>query len=246
MKLLIPSEKKLIPVYIDDEDYDLIKPYNWHIKYDRKSTYAISHIKSSGKYIKLSMHRLIMGIHGNKKLFIDHVDRNGLNNKKSNLRIATIKQNSQNVGLTKRNTTGYKGVYFYSKGRNYGKYTACIVVGGVKIFGGYFNTAKEAAKKYDELACLHHGEFAFLNFSKKSKPVHRNEKVIIMINKPKIGSSGYFGVVKTIRGQYSASININGKKVFLGNYNTKEEAALVYNKEAKKHHGKFAYINTIK
>lgn len=89
---------------------------------------------------------------------IDHKDGNGLNNVRSNLRDASSGQNNFNVGITKRNKSGYKGVYGYR-----GKYVACIRKSGKLIHGGSFVTAIDAAKKYNELAIEHHGEFAWLN-----------------------------------------------------------------------------------
>lgn len=99
------------------------------------------------------MHQLLI-----KGKPIDHRDGNGLNNQKSNLRVATCQQNNFNVPLTKRNKSGYEGVY---KNRN--SFIACIRIGGTLIHGGSFRTAIEAASKYNQLAKQHHGEFAWLN-----------------------------------------------------------------------------------
>lgn len=110
---------------------------------------------SHGKYKTIRMHQLI--IDGKP---IDHKDGNGLNNQKSNLRKSTCQQNNFNVGLTSRNKTGYKGVY---KATRYQGYIATIRFSGKLIHGGSFKTAEEAALKYNELAKIYHGEFAWLN-----------------------------------------------------------------------------------
>lgn len=89
---------------------------------------------------------------------IDHKDGNGLNNTELNLRDASNCENNFNVGLTKRNKSGFKGVYKARKG-----YVATIRKCGKLIHGGTFPDPVSAAKKYNELALIHHGEFAWLN-----------------------------------------------------------------------------------
>lgn len=99
------------------------------------------------------MHQLFVS--GGK---VDHKNGNGLDNRRSNLRLATTQQNNFNVGITKRNTSGYKGVYPARNG-----FVATIRKSGKLYHGGTFKTALEAAKKYNELAKQYHGEFAWLN-----------------------------------------------------------------------------------
>lgn len=141
---------------IDEEDYDKIKNHFWCIVPNRQTFYAMTRVKvTHGKYRTVRMHQMI--IDGKP---IDHKDGNGLNNQKSNLRSATPQQNNFNVPLTKRNKSGYKGVY---KAGHYNAYIACIRVSGKLIHGGTFKNAIDAAKKYNELAAIHHGEFAWLN-----------------------------------------------------------------------------------
>ncbi len=88
---------------------------------------------------------------------IDHIDRNGLNNQRNNLRPANRSQSNMNKGLQSNNTTGYKGVCFNKKAQ---KYTARICINKERIHLGYFDTAIEAAYTYDQ----HYREFAVLNF----------------------------------------------------------------------------------
>lgn len=95
-----------------------------------------------------------------KELDTDHINRNGLDNRKENLRLCTIKQNSYNAKLSKRNSSGYKGV---SKTWN-GKWRARIRVNDIEKHLGVFFTSKEAAQVYDNAAQKYYGEFANLNF----------------------------------------------------------------------------------
>jgi len=92
---------------------------------------------------------------------LDHRDRDRLNNAITNLRRASVSQNTSNTERLQNNETGYRGVY--KSGRI--SWMARIVVGGKRLYGGSFRTAKLAAKKYDEMASTYFGEFARLNFS---------------------------------------------------------------------------------
>lgn len=97
---------------------------------------------------------------------IDHVDRNGLNNQRLNLRTATNSQNQANVGLRQDNSSGYKGVCWCQKAR---KWKAYIRVQGVLYNLGYFNTSKKAAEVYDNAARNAFGNHARLNFPRKGE-----------------------------------------------------------------------------
>ena len=94
------------------------------------------------------------------KLQVDHIDHNGLNNQKYNLRNCTFTQNRMNRIRNKNNTSNYKGVthddgYIYAQ----------INANGKHIRLGSFKTEKDAALAYDKAAQKYHGEFAYLNFS---------------------------------------------------------------------------------
>lgn len=106
------------------------------------------------------MHRFILG--DTKGLEIDHRDGNGLNNCKSNLRLATRSENMQNSRVPKNNRYGVKGVCFLPN--RYGKkWKAAICANNRAITLGHFHTKEEAAKAYNEAAKKYHGEFARLN-----------------------------------------------------------------------------------
>jgi hypothetical protein len=90
--------------------------------------------------------------------------RNGLDNRRSNLRPATPSQNSGNARRPSDNTSGFKGVTFY--GRT-GRWRAYIGGHLRQRHLGYFRTAEEAARAYDEAAIDTWGEFAHLNFPKE-------------------------------------------------------------------------------
>lgn len=165
MELTIPTVQygnKI--VLIDDDDYELIKDFTWHIQYDKGNFYARCNTWVDGKRKSPKMHRMIMGVSNVQYPHVDHKNGNGLDNRKENLRLATIAENSRNVGTNSRSVTGYKGVSLYTKHNRAGWYAVRLRKDKKNYFGGYFKDPIEAAKKYDELATLHHGEFAYLNF----------------------------------------------------------------------------------
>lgn len=110
------------------------------------------------------MHRIILARKLGRELLptekVDHEDGNGLNNRRSNLRLATTTQNNRNRGLQAHNTSGFKGVNWDERLQ---KYRAKITVNRKCIHLGMFDTAQEAADAYDGAACLCHGRFAKLN-----------------------------------------------------------------------------------
>jgi len=104
------------------------------------------------------MHRFILNPPDNVQ--IDHIDLNGLNNQRSNLRLATSAQNAQNKILRSDNTSGYKGIWR----RENGRWSAEVVANGVRSYAGSFETAEQAAVAYDAHAIATQGRFANINF----------------------------------------------------------------------------------
>lgn len=162
MEILIKNQL----VLIDEEDVHLIDLYKWRIsKKGSDTNYVISTCRKSGKPKCIRLHRLIMGVHDVhwRDSTVDHINGNSFDNRKSNLRIVTLSQNSWNSKKPKNNTSGYKGVDYISAEK---KFRARISVKNKRISLGSFNTALEAAIAYDEGAKLHYGEYALLNFPK--------------------------------------------------------------------------------
>ncbi len=91
----------------------------------------------------------------------DHIDGDGLNNRRSNLRPASEAQNAAHARKGKNNTSGFKGVD-QNGGRS--SWRARILVNGKSLYLGRFSTKEEAARAYDAAALVHFGEFAILNF----------------------------------------------------------------------------------
>jgi hypothetical protein len=106
------------------------------------------------------MHRLILGAQNGD--LVDHKDRNGLNNRRNNLRLCTSSQNSMNViRKYKGKTSVFRGVHFH-KAAN--KWIAKVYAGRVAHHLGSFVNEVDAAIAYDHAAKRLHGEFALVNF----------------------------------------------------------------------------------
>jgi len=88
---------------------------------------------------------------------IDHVNRIGTDNRILNLRAATKSQNQYNTGLSKNNSSGYKGVYFNKRD---GRYVAQIMIEGKRISLGTHLTAFDAHDAYQKASLTYHGEFS--------------------------------------------------------------------------------------
>lgn len=150
-------------VRVDEGDYGLVSQYRWHIHEPepkpgrrQQGPYAVTLIWENGRGRTLFMHDLIMGAKG-----IDHVDHDGLNNRRSNLRVATGTQNAGNQRPQLSVTSRYKGVSRHSPT---GKWQAGIQAAGRKYHLGYFSSEVEAARTYDAAAHELFGEFACPNF----------------------------------------------------------------------------------
>ena len=128
----------------------------WCASVKKHTTYAKSSIFGS---LELRLHRAVM----DAKLgeLIDHIDGNGLNNRRNNLRRATSQGNSANSKRQIGSASRFKGVGFH---KQTGKWEACIRCNGKKQHLGLFANEIDAARKYDEAAVRLFGEFAKLNF----------------------------------------------------------------------------------
>lgn len=144
---------------VDDEDFDFLNQFKWFAHKVRHVYYADR--DQDDKTIR--MHRVLLNI-TDKNIHVDHIDGNGLNNQKSNLRISSPKENNRNRRLNKNNSSGYKGVSFDKKSK---KWVAYIKINYKHITLGRFDTKETAAKAYNDAALLYHKEFAKINVIKE-------------------------------------------------------------------------------
>ncbi len=149
---------------VDDEDYERVNQLKWHCWLSRDRFYARRSlwVPRDGKRVMTAilMHRFILTIPDN--MVVDHINYNTLDNRRSNLRLATHQDNARNVRPFKNKSSAFKGVSWHKAS---GKWLAAINTGKYEHHHiGIFATEIEAALAYDKLARIHHGEFAVLNF----------------------------------------------------------------------------------
>lgn len=164
MKLIKLTQGKFAQV--DDEDYDYLNQWKWYAKKCQNLYYAARGVLIEGKMKSIYMHRIIMNT--SFDLHTDHLDRNTLNNQKSNLRICSMSQNMSNRKMKTGSETGFLGVHYRLDKRNKNKAIKLIVAeitaNNKHFYLGLFKTEIEAALAYDRAAVRYHGEFANLNF----------------------------------------------------------------------------------
>jgi len=143
---------------VDPEDYEWLNKYDWNLLKSQSNRYAVR--IADKKLIFIHMHREIMK--PPKGMVVDHISRDGLDNRRANLRLATRKQNRYNSRpRLRRGTSKYKGV---SWDKSKGKWRAILGFDCKTKYVGSFDNEIEAAKARDAAAKKYHGQFAWLNF----------------------------------------------------------------------------------
>ncbi|HEY8663131.1 MAG TPA: AP2 domain-containing protein [Propionibacteriaceae bacterium] len=155
----IPLSRGLVAL-IDDADYDtVVSVGKWSAKESRGRFYGRRRIPTprGEKQRSILMHTFITGWG-----FVDHINGDGLDNRRENLRPATVATNLMNRGVQSNNTSGFKGVT-----RRDSKWRAQISTKDNYFHLGIFATPEDAARAYDAAAAELFGEFAWPNFPKE-------------------------------------------------------------------------------
>jgi AP2 domain len=159
---LIPNTR-MIPLtrgksaIVDEVDYEPLSQWRWYAKAQRCGFYAYRRgAKSLHGPTHIGMARQLLGL-TNPKIFAEHKNGNGLDNRRANIRPATAKQNAANTSKQRNNTSGFKGVWWRG---NRQKWVAQIVVGGKSVYLGSFSRPQDASREYNAKAIELHGEFA--------------------------------------------------------------------------------------
>ena len=216
-------------VLVDVVDVDLAR-FKWAVSSGR---YAMHRIEKQGTYQRLLMHRIVLERKLERPItpgmIVDHVNGDGLDNRRENLREATQAQNMRNTRLRSNNTSSYKGV------RRINAHTWEARVNNQAV--GYFDTAEDASFAYDRTALEQYGEFAHLNHS-----LEQVRAWVSPIRQPGRGTSGYRGVQPCGK-RWTAEIKHHKRRIQLGFFDTAEEAAFAYDKAALEIHGEKACLN---
>jgi len=154
---VIPLTQGKVAV-VDAEDYEWLSRYKWHVFRPKDIFYAARH-EYAGEP-RTSLHREIMKLTKGDGKIIDHKNRNGLDNRKGNLRVASRSLNGHNCKLQSHNKSGFRGVFFNKRDKTF---QAQIKYQKQKIHCGSYRDILSAAAAYDRAAIKYYGEGAVLN-----------------------------------------------------------------------------------
>lgn len=197
---------------VDDDMFDVLIEYSWYLH----NGYAKGGNKEIGVFGCAAMHRIINktpdGYH------TDHKNRNRLDNRSSNLRTVTPRQNSMNTGPSDGKSSSYKGVYWVSD--------KCLWSSSITAFGktyrlGYFRTEQEAAKAYDNNAVRFFGEYACINNIRNIDENYQKRYL------KRDGTSIYTGVIAKDNG-YVVYCGEQDSLDYIGYFKDELFAAMVY------------------
>ena len=158
----IPLNSRKYPglyALIDEADFELVSQYQWYPSWCNGKLYAAAYGGGGRAHPQtLRMHRLVTGAAKGQQ--VDHVNGDGTDNRRCNLRLSTQSQNMANIRKL-AGTSRYKGVHW---DQDRGKWMARVRIGGIAKNLGRFDCEEDAAVAYDDAAYREFGEFAHLNF----------------------------------------------------------------------------------
>lgn len=146
---------------VDDSDLKLVSKYKWHVYEQGNNKYAVTTSRAdSGKESTIRMHRLILD--AKKGTSVDHINHNGLDNRRINIRICTQSQNAMNARIKTfaNKSSRYKGVTWHKKRQRFVSY---IMLNYKRIYIGRYKNELDAAIAYNNKAIELFGEFAYIN-----------------------------------------------------------------------------------
>jgi len=151
-----------VTTLVDEEDYQRLRlwEYHWHRHVGGKTAY----VRTCRKRKTIHLHRLILGLlDAPRSVFVDHIDGDGLNNCKNNLRITDNRGNQRNRRKQLSETSSlYKGVGKHTHNK-LKPWEARIYSSGKRKYLGYYQTEMEAAQAYNKAATELFGPMACLN-----------------------------------------------------------------------------------
>jgi hypothetical protein len=149
-----------LELIIEERDVWIFSTQHWNVRREKNTAYLYRRVGSDPHRVGTFIHREVMA--APPGLFVDHINGNGLDNRRSNLRLVTRTQNVWNQAAKRRPASGYFGVAFHPQS---GLWMARINT-NKKVRASYHKTPEEAARARDAMAIEDRGEFACLNFPK--------------------------------------------------------------------------------
>lgn len=149
-------------VKISPQDIDLLESRAWFVERDKRTEYVVAYARNGKRRQKLRLHRLIVGAKPGQ--LVDHINGNGLDNRRENLRLCSFAENARNRQRKANTISRYKGVSLHPSPPHGRPWQAQICFNRKAIHIGFFANEKLAARAYDAAAQKHFGEFARLNF----------------------------------------------------------------------------------
>ena len=140
---------------IDVADVPLVEGRNWYASSSKHTVYARRDEKLGDGRARISLHRIVIG--AEPGVLVDHIDGNGLNNRRSNLRLATNAENMRNARGHLDSASGAKGVSWH---KGAAKWRAAIMADRQEHYLGLFDTVESAHAAYCDAAKRLHGQFA--------------------------------------------------------------------------------------
>jgi len=179
MPTAIPLTKGAVAL-IDHYDLEWLSQFRWCFAWNGYAVhyYANEHGRRKTLYMHREIFTRILGYDIPPNMQVDHINHNRIDNRRSNLRLATRSQNQAHKGRPVNNTSQYKGVSF-----NTGKWEARIRYSGQRIHLGRYDDALTAALMYDAASRLLNREFAGCNFPMQPTPPHIEGKLRELLNK---------------------------------------------------------------
>src|SRR5690606_24980699 len=158
MEIRLSQTDPSVVTIVDADDYEWLSQWVWGAQESRSGLRARRIDRSEGRQKKIYMSRVILNAQAGE--YVDHINGDTLDNRRSNLRLCSNQENLMNRGLNKNNTSGYKGVTWNAQ-KN--KWMAQITVDHQHVYLGCFESPQDAARAYDKAASDSFGEFALTN-----------------------------------------------------------------------------------
>lgn len=221
---------------VDDEDFEWLNQWKWHalVRDGNRTSYAKRSTWETGGVRKaIKMHRAILGV-TDQNILIDHIDGNGLNNCRSNLRITDGHGNARNRRVNKTVYSGFKGVHWIPHQKSF---VARIACDGKQKHLGTSECPKTCARTYNKYAKELFGDFAKLN-EVEDGPLCPTPLP------PSNVQSGFRGVTWNRNlGKWKVSFTYRYKAVFTATITDVVVAAKTYDKKAFEYLGFKAKLN---